>query len=284
MTTAEQAPPVLQRSLPGLSMRAQVQTASALVQRDLAVLLQGSVGFVVRTAMQPALFAFVFAFVFPRIGQGIGGNGRGGGLFATVLMPGLMASTLMFQGITGVALPLVQEFSFSREIEDRVMAPVPVAVVAICKIIGGAIQGVFAGLLVIPIVWIASGGAAHINFGNPLNLVAMLVLGALVGASLGLLVGTAVEPRQINLIFAILVLPLTLLGCVYYPWSALHPLPWLQVLVLLNPVVYMSEGLRSALAPNIGHLSLWAVYGLLLSALASMTYLGVQGFRRRVIS
>ncbi len=284
MMILEQAPLLFHQSTQRLSVRAQIQTASALVQRDLAVLFQGFFGFALRTAMQPALFAFVFAYVFPRIGQGIGGNGRGGGQFASVLMPGLMASTLMFQGITGVALPLVQEFSFSREIEDRVMAPVPVAVVALCKVISGAIQGVFAGLLVIPIVWIATGRAVQIDFGHPFILVSMVVLGALVGAALGLLVGTAVEPRQINLIFAILVLPLTLLGCVYYPWSTLHALRWLQIAVLFNPVVYMSEGLRAALAPQGGYLSLWAVYGLLLGALTLMLTLGIRGFRKRVIS
>jgi ABC-2 type transport system permease protein len=105
-----------------------------------------------------------------------------------------------------------------------------------------------------------------------------------VGASLGLLVGTIVEPRQINLVFAILVLPLTMLGCVYYPWSTLHPLRWLQVAVLFNPVVYLSEGLRAALAPKVGHLSLWGVYGLLIAALVGMTWLGVRGFRKRVIT
>lgn len=284
MTALEQSPRLVQQPVQGLSVGAQVKTASALVQRDLAVLFQGFAGFALRTVMQPALFAFVFAYVFPRIGQGIGGNGRGGDQFASVLLPGLMASTLMFQGITGVALPLVQEFSFSREIEDRVMAPVPVAVVALCKVISGAIQGIFAGVLVIPIVWIATGRAVHIDFGHPFILISMLVLGALVGAALGLLVGTAVEPRQINLIFAILVLPLTLLGCVYYPWSTLHALHWLQIAVLFNPVVYMSEGLRASLAPQVGYLSLWAVYGLLLTALAVMLFFGIRGFRKRVIS
>jgi ABC-2 type transport system permease protein len=267
-----------------LSIAAQVETAIALIHRDLAVLFHDFIAFTIRTAMQPGLFAFVFAYVFPRIGQGIGGNGRSSGAFATILLPGMMASTLMFQGIQGVALPLVQEFSFSREIEDRVMAPVPVAVVALCKVISGAIQGVFAATLVIPIVWIASGRTASVDWGHPLILITMVPLAAMVGASLGLLLGTVVEPRQINLLFAILVLPLTLLGCIYYPWSTLHALRWLQIAVLLNPVVYMSEGLRSALVPRVDHLSLWAVYGLLLAALLVLLWQGIRGFRKRVIS
>ena len=34
---------------------------------------------------------------------------------------------------------------------------------------------------------------------------------------------------------------------------------WLQILVLVNPLVYMSEGFRAALT-TVGHMSLWAVY------------------------
>jgi ABC-2 type transport system permease protein len=190
----------------------------------------------------------------------------------------------MFQGIQAVALPLVQEFSFSKEIEDRVMAPVPTWAVAAAKIISGAIQGCLAAMLVIPAVWIATGGAINPNWGHPLTLISIVVLGALCGASMGLLLGTVVSPRSINLLFALLVLPLALLGCVYYPWSALHTLRWLQIAVLFNPVVYLSEGLRASLAPQFGHITLWAVYGLLITGLTVMTLVGERLFRRRVIS
>lgn len=268
----------------GLSLAAQTRTALALVDRDMAVIFHSLPAFLLRTAMQPFLFAFVFAYVLPHIGLGIGGNGRGGGLFASILLPGLMASTLMFQGIQAVALPLVQEFSFSREIEDRVMAPAPVKIVALTKVVSGAIQGVLAAAMVIPLVWAASGGAATVNWGQPLLLVTMVPLGALVGAALGLLIGTAISPREINLVFAVLVLPLTLLGCIYYPWSQLASLRWLQIAVLFNPVVYMSEGLRAALTPHSGHMSLLAVYGLLIAALTVMLVLGLRGFQKRVIT
>jgi ABC-2 type transport system permease protein len=280
MTTLEPARPA-----PALTATMQFRSAFALVSRDVAVLFQNAFTFVLRTAMQPALFAFVFAYVFPRIGFGVGGSGRSGNSsFGNVLLPGLMANTLMFQGIQAVALPLVQEFSFSKEIEDRVMAPVPTWAVAAAKIISGAIQGCLAAMLVIPAVWLATGGAINPNWGHPLTLISIVVLGALCGASMGLLIGTIVSPRSINLLFALLVLPLALLGCVYYPWSALHTLRWLQIAVLFNPVVYLSEGLRASLAPQFGHISLWAVYGLLISGLSVMTLVGERLFRNRVIS
>ena len=38
---------------------------------------------------------------------------------------------MIFQGVQAVALPLVQDFGYTREIEDRVLAPMPVWAVAV---------------------------------------------------------------------------------------------------------------------------------------------------------
>ena len=49
------------------------------------------------------------------------------------------------------------------------------------------------------------------------------------------------------MLFGVIVLPLTFLGAIYYSWQALEPIRWLQIVVLVNPLVYMSEGFRAAL-------------------------------------
>jgi ABC-2 type transport system permease protein len=267
----------------GVPFYAGAKTMLALVERDLWVLLHDGVAFILRTTVQPALFAFVFAYLFPRIGQGVGGRG-GGMAYASMLLPGLVAYTLMFQGFTAVALPLVTEFHGTKEIEDRVMSPVSVKMVGLCKVLSGAIQSLIAGLVVMPAVWLASGFAARIDWSHPLLLATILPLGALVGAALGLVLGTIVSPRRINFLFALLLVPLILLGCVYYPWSSLHVVPVLQALVLVNPVVYMSEGMRAALAPQVPHMSLWAVYGLLGGGLLAMLSVGLHFFEKRVLT
>ena len=140
-------------------MRAGLGTFGALLARDVRVLRRQFGQFLLRTMMQPFLFVFVFAYVFPKIGQGF--RNPAGGSFTTVLVPGLIAVAINFQGIQAVALPLVQEFSVSKEIEDRVLSPVPVWTVGLEKIVAGAIQSVLAALVVFPIVYLVhSHGAA----------------------------------------------------------------------------------------------------------------------------
>ena len=124
----------------------------ALMLRDLVVLRKHWWEFVLRTIIQPFLLCFVFLFVFPKIGQGIGG-GHGTAAesaFATILVPGVVGISIMFQGVQSIALNMAQEFGFTREIEDRVQAPCPIWLVAMAKVLSGAAQGVISAIIVLP--------------------------------------------------------------------------------------------------------------------------------------
>lgn len=261
--------------------RAASSAFTSLLLRDLVVVLKQKVPFLMRTVTQPLLTVFVFGYVFPKIGQGVGGA-KGSAQFASILGPGLIAIALIFQGIQAVALPLVSEFGYTREIEDRVLAPLSVSMVAMAKIVSGAIQASISALLTVPIVlWVpASPVHFHIHW---LALITVAPLAALLGGSLGLALGTRVEPRQVSLMFSILVMPMSMLGAVYYPWSKLKAIPWLRWAVLINPLVYMSEGFRMALT-NIGHMNAWAIYAMLIGATGLLMRAGLKGFANRVLT
>src|SRR5262249_53560586 len=99
-----------------------------------------------------------------------------------------------------------------------------------------------------------------------------------------LTIGTRVEPRQVPLIFSLLVIPMTFLGAVYYPWKNLTPLPWLKVAVLINPLVYMSEGMRMSLTNGVPHMKPVAIYLALIGFTILFLKLGIDGFKKRVLS
>ncbi len=263
------------RSTPGAAF-------SALLLRDLTVLRKEFAQFLARTVMQPLLFVFVFTYVFPKIGLGVGGA-AGQQAFSSLLVPGVVAIACIFQGIQAVALPLVQDFGYSREIEDRVMAPLPVWSVALEKVLAGAIQGLIAAAIVFPLALVVPATPVHLDV-QPLELVVLLPLSCVTAAALGLVLGTRVSPRQVPLLFGIVVLPIVFLGATYYPWGRLTPVGWLKDLVLVNPLVYMSEGMRISMTPGTPHMSVWAIYAGLLGFAALFLALGIDGFRKRVLS
>ena len=211
----------------GRRPRASRQALWALILRDLAVLRKNLIEFVIRTLVQPFLLCFVFLYIFPKIGQGIGGGGNpeAESAFATVLVPGVVGISILFQGVQSVALIMSQEFGFTREIEDRVQAPCPIWLVAMAKVLSGAVQGLISAALVLPIASVvhAKGVEAHIDL-HWWIIVTLVPLAAVTMASLGLLLGTSFEPRNIGLMFGFIILPVTFLGGTYYQWTRLAPI------------------------------------------------------------
>ena len=261
-----------------------------LMLRDLFVLRRELGSFLIRVGMNPLLFLFVFTYVMPHMSGGAALNptanmaAASGGSFGTVLLPGLMAVAIMFSGMAAVAFPLVQEFGVTREIDDRVMCPLPIAAVAAEKIVFSAVQCIVAAALVFPMAYYIPSAPVVAHVSNWWFLIAVLILASLLSGALGLTIGTSVQPKQIGLVFGVVVVPITFLGCVYYPWAALGHLRWLQLGVLINPIVYISEGLRAALTPTMSHMPDLGILAALLFFLTLLTWLGMRGFRRRVVS
>ena len=263
----------------------------ALLLRDLTVLKKGLGIFIARTLVQPFLLVFVFLYVFPQIGQGIGGGGGASGesSFATVLVAGVVALSIMFQGIQAVALPLANEFGYTKEIEDRVLAPLPVSLVAIGKVVAGSIQGLISALIVFPIAAVIHAPGVHPNLTVHWPVLLTLIpLSCIMTSSLGLFLGTRISPREIGLMFGFIVLPITFLGGTYYTWTTLSAIKiggfsWLQTLVCINPLIYVTEGFRAALTTAM-HMQLYIIYPVLIGLCALFLWLGIKGFNKRVLS
>ncbi|MFF1422081.1 ABC transporter permease [Streptomyces sp. NPDC058280] len=278
--------------LPTRSMAAASRSAlTALVRRDLTVLRKNFGEFVGRTVMQPFLLVFVFLYVFPIIGQGIGSGGgtAGESAFATVLVPGVVSIAIMFQGIQSVAIQMSQEFGYTREIEDRVQAPCPLWLVAVAKVLSGAAQGLISAVIVLPIAAVVHAPGVHPHLTVHWWIVVTLIpLSCIAMTSLGLLLGTTFEPRNIGVMFGFVVLPLVFLGGTYYQWTKLGLVElggfhWLQVVVLVNPLIYISEGMRAGFT-DLSHMHLYIVYPVLVAFCVLFLGLGLRNFRRRVLS
>jgi ABC-2 type transport system permease protein len=276
---------------PARSVAAASWTAlGALMLRDLVVLRKHSWEFVLRMIIQPFLLCFVFLYVFPKIGQGVGGHGTAQeSAFATVLVAGVVGISVMFQGVQSIALGMAQEFGFTREIEDRVQAPCPIALVAIAKVLSGAAQGVLSAVIVLPMASVVHAPGVHAHLSLHWWLIVTFVpLSCVAMAGLGLVLGTSFEARNIGLMFGFIILPITFLGGTYYSWTRLAPVTvggwhWLQTVVLINPLIYVNEGMRAAFT-RAPHMHLYVIYPVMLAFGVTFLTIGLRNFRRRVLS
>ena len=248
----------------------------ALLRRDVRVARKELLFFLVRTTMQPLLFVIVFGYLLPKM------NFAGPG-YQTVLLPGILAVSLSLSAIQSVALPMVQDFGWTKEIEDRLLAPVPTQLIAAEKIAAAMVQGVIAAAFVLPIARLVMGPIAGLTLGHVGEVALIVLLGSFAFSSLGMWLGTSIPPQQIGLMFSVIIAPMLFFGCAYYPWRGLDVVPVLKYAVLVNPMVYVAEGMRGALTPAVPHMPLPAV-GVALVVIAAIFWtLGMRSFYKRAI-
>jgi ABC-2 type transport system permease protein len=207
-----------------------------------------------------------------------------GRAYTATMIPGILALSLTLSAVQSVSLPMVQEFGWTKEIEDRLLAPVPIEWVAIEKIVSGMLQGIVASLFVLPIARLIMGPIPGLTFSHFGLLLLMTLLGGLAFSAIGLFLGTAIAPQQIGLMFSVILAPMIMFGCTYYPWRGLDAVPAMKWGVLVNPLVYVSEGLRAALTPSLPHMNVYGIAIALLSVIGLFTFLGLRAFEKRAMS
>ncbi|MGA8113924.1 MAG: ABC transporter permease [Actinocatenispora sp.] len=272
--TSVATPPVA--GLPTLAARpSYLRVFAALIRRD-AVVTRGELGtLIAQGVMQPFLLLFVF-------GRVITSMGFANAQYAQVLYPGMIVMVTMAAALQSSSAPLIIDFATGREIEDRLLAPVPTALIAVEKIVFAALRALFTAVLMVPIGLIVLGRIPFTAAGIPVAIVAV-VIGSLLGASIGMVLGTTLPPNRISMMFSLVLMPLLFTGAAQYPWAMLDHVRWFQVVSVLNPMTYFSESMRAALAPDVPHMNPWLSMTLLIVSTVGVGALAIRGFRRRAV-
>jgi ABC-2 type transport system permease protein len=253
------------------------KTFFALLWRDAHVARRNAIQLFLQTFLQPLLFVFIF-------GKVMVGSGYMPPSYKSQLLPGIISISMTFTGIWAVAMPLIAEFQWTREIEDRLLAPINMEWIAIEKVIAGMLQALVSGLVVIPLAWLVLRPGVDISIHTPWTFAAVIVLVAAFSACGGLALGCSIDQQHIGLMFSLVMTPMIFFGCTYYPWSALDKFPILQKAVLVNPLVYASEGMRGTLAPQFAHLPIAVVLVALIFFDLLLLVVGLRRFEKKAVS
>jgi ABC-2 type transport system permease protein len=267
---------------PRSNTRATLAALGAIVSRDLLVMRREALIFVLQTLMQPLFMLFIIGKVFLTINAARAG-------FSTLLLPGIVALTVFVTALQGPSVDLARDLSVTREIDDRLLAPLPITLVALEKLALATLRSLIGGALVFPLAFLILGSDLQVRTDEIGVLIGVMVLVALVGAALGLLLAVAVPIQQMPIILALVFTPLIFTGCTLYPWASLSAIKWFQIVTLFNPLTYAAEGLRYATIPPLhGQDPQTLAIGWVLLAL-SATFIaclwgGIRLFRKRVVS
>jgi len=248
----------------------------AMLLRDATVARRELPAFLLRTALQPIMLTVVFGFLMPRMGFMAKG-------YSATILPGVLALSLAFAAIQAVSLPMVTDFGFTKEIEDRLLSPVPTALIPLEKIVAGVLQGLLSALVVLPVARLIMGPIPALTLANIGLVLLAMILGGAAFSALGLVLGTAVPAQHVGLMFSVILAPMVMFGCAYYPWRGLDAVPVVKWIVTLNPLTYVSEALRGTLTPSTPHMPIWVTLTALTILTAFFTRMGLRTFRKRAI-
>ncbi len=254
-----------------------MRTFLAVLHRDLHVIGKGLPFLLLGTMTQPILLVLVFGNLLPRLGLVAEA-------FGTAMLPGLVSISILMAGVQSVLMPLVTDLSGSREIDERLLAPIGVREVAFGKIVAGALHATVAGLVALPVmIFLMHRFAGSSLEPDWLLLLPLTILASLLSASFGLTLGTLIQQRYTGLLFAVILGPMMMFGCAYYPWASLHVLGIAQYAFLANPLTFMSEAMRVAVTPDVPHMPLPLLVGGIVFFILLFAVFGARNFARRTI-
>ncbi len=271
---------------PVLPMRSRVVTILSafwhMLRRDITVTAREVFPFAMQVLVQPFFLLFFFGLVLPE-------TGVAQQTYPAFFLPGVVALNVVMAAIQGVTISLMLDLSTSREIDDRLLAPLPVSLVAVEKIVFSVLRSMVSGAITLPLAYLILGSGYQVRTDAILPLIGIMLLAAFASAALGLVLGTVVPADKIYLLFTIIFSAISFTGCVYYTWSGVGSLKVLQIITLFNPLTYASEGLRAVMVPAMNGQPvstlpmIWVVLGLSIAFVVFLA-IGLRAFYKRVIS
>ena len=139
--------------------------------RDLYVTWRELPVFLAQVILQPFFLLFVFGKVLGSLGYTTNG-------YSDLLFPGLVALTALITSMQTLAFPLVIDFAWTKEIEDRLLAPISTWLVAVEKVVSPRFRALIATAVMIPIGILVLGSIPWRWAGLPLFLTIVLLVAA----------------------------------------------------------------------------------------------------------
>jgi ABC-2 type transport system permease protein len=226
-----------------------------------------------RSAVQRLLFQpLVYLLVF---GGVLGGTKLGGGDYAQVVAPGIVAIVVMNSAMAVVGGMFVTGYYF-HAMEAWLLGPITLRGFLSALVAGATAMAMLAGTTALVLIRLVLG----LSPAEPVLALAAIVFGA-VAFSLLFVMAFALPrtPDRAQSVLAFVMMPMMFFGCTFYSWDSLA-WPW-NALALLMPTTYLSEALRATYGSSASlHASPWLLAGAI-AILGGLAVLSDVVFKRR---
>lgn len=198
---------------------------------------------IMQTVMTPFISSLLYLLVFGvTLGSRI--EAQKGFSYLAFLIPGLCMMGLMNNAFQNSSSS-VTIGKFTGEIEELKILPLTVNQLIMAMSFASVVRGALVALITFVVGWLVLYWQTGelVTIAHPLYLIYFVLMGGLVFGCLGISVAFwAKNFDQISAVGSFVLLPLTYLGGVFISIDHFHPF-W-QKVALLNPLLYLINGLR----------------------------------------
>ncbi|MBI2352617.1 hypothetical protein HYV11_00015 [Candidatus Dependentiae bacterium] len=252
-----------------------LQTITTLLLRDTRVFKKHIIARFIDACVWTSIVLFVSQYIMPQFG--ISSN------FGAFIMIGNIAAWGMFEVGTNVSI-LISDLLGIQSISYYLTLPIPQSWIFIRIGLSDAFKSFISTLPMIPIgkiVLVDHVSCTHILYGK---LIFSYFCAHLFFGFFGLFLAS-ITPNldYITTIKLRIIFPLWFLGCYQFTWHMLYKsYPKVAYLNLLNPVVYIMEGMRSTVISEYQLLPYSLCMVMIILFTIAFGYLGIKGFKKRL--
>lgn len=97
------------------------------------------------------------------------------------------------------------------------------------------------------------------------------------------LIGIIKKIQSLSALFLRVINPLFMFGGYFFTWHSSFALsPYIGYAILLNPMIYVMEGMRGAVLGPSGYLPFWTCFGVLWGFTIALGLIGIRGLKKRL--
>lgn len=236
-----------------------------LLKREVLRYIKNPVVTLAPPIISQILYILVFGLVLgPRIGE------VGGYTYINFMFPGLVMMTLLLNSFMNPSWSMYAGRHFGW-VETILTSPLSYIQISTGYILGGVLRGLFVGIILLATAVLIPGISAIYSVQH---VIFYFLSVSFLASSVGCIVGLwAQKFDHIALVTNFALFPLVFLGGVFYSLEMIEGIRSLEIIVRLNPVTHMINGLRYGM---IGLADINLLPGLLLLPILALMCFGVS--------
>ena len=245
-----------------------------LLKRDLTVFFQNSINNYINTLCWVLLSMVVFQFILPQMGFAFGGD--------FILVSCIISKA--FFGIMDNVSALVADLGENKTITYDMTLPISHTGLFIKIALSNAIYALLVSIAVLPAGKLLFWNYVHFPYFNVLQFFIILLVTAIFSGFFSLfIIGITKSILHIEDIWSGIIHPLFCLGGFNFTFKVmLQECPVLAYINLINPVMYMFEGMRAATLDPALSISFWLCVSILILFSIPMGYIGIYLLKKRL--